>query len=110
MLKLTAEHGCECYVDPRKVFFVMVGLQGQTTIVSDANSYIGVKESAEDVARMVDEAGKPKEFTSTERQDVVRQLREVCGDYGDNDWPDNLHLGDVIEKHLARNLYENYEP
>lgn len=39
-----------------------------------------------------------------ERQDVVRLLREICAEYGDNDWPDNLHLYDVIEKHLWRHL------
>lgn len=27
-------------------------------------------------------------------------LRQVCDEFGDNDWPDNLHLADVIEKHL----------
>lgn len=31
-------------------------------------------------------------------------LRRVCEDHGDNDWPDELHLADVIEKHLARHL------
>jgi hypothetical protein len=110
MLKLTTEEGLPVYVNPGSLFSIHVGDKGRATILSIGTAYVGVKESAEDVARMVDEAGKPKEFTSTERQDVVRQLREVCGDYGDNDWPDNLHLGDVIEKHLARNLYENYEP
>ena len=39
-----------------------------------------------------------------ERMDAVRALREVCGTHGDNDWPDNLHLGDIIEKHLGRHL------
>ncbi len=29
-------------------------------------------------------------------------LRYVCGEVGDNDWPDTLHLADVIEKHLFR--------
>jgi hypothetical protein len=24
--------------------------------------------------------------------------------HGDNDWPDDLHLADVIDKHLARHL------
>lgn len=57
MLKLTAEHGeGACYVNPHKVFAVIVGMQGQTSILSDAYAYVGVKESAEDVARMVDEA------------------------------------------------------
>lgn len=44
-----------------------------------------------------------------EREETVAKLREVCADFGDNDWPDNLHLGDAIEKHLARALYENSE-
>lgn len=42
-----------------------------------------------------------------ERQETVVALRELCEDFGDNDWPDELHLGDVIEKHLARPLYRN---
>jgi hypothetical protein len=39
-----------------------------------------------------------------ERAETVAMLRQVCGVHGDNDWPDNLHLGDVIEKHLWRHL------
>lgn len=31
-------------------------------------------------------------------------LREVCRDHGDNDWSDDLHLSDVVEKHLGRYL------
>jgi len=42
-----------------------------------------------------------------ERRDVINALRQLCADFGDNDWPDNLHLGDVIEKHLAPYLYES---
>ncbi len=41
-----------------------------------------------------------------ERADVVTTLRELCAEFGDNDWPDNLHLGDVIQKHLAQYLEE----
>ena len=40
----------------------------------------------------------------TEREEAVVQLRELCEEHGDNDWPDDLHLGDVIEKHLGRHL------
>ncbi len=39
-----------------------------------------------------------------ERERTVTKLREVCAEHGDNDWPDNLYLPDVIEKHLARYL------
>ena len=40
----------------------------------------------------------------SERASVIALLRRVCEVHGDNDWPDDLHLGDVIEKHLARHL------
>ncbi len=41
-----------------------------------------------------------------ERKDVVRVLRDLCADFGDNDWPSNLHLGDALDKHLGNALYE----
>ncbi|KKM67974.1 hypothetical protein LCGC14_1465690 [marine sediment metagenome] len=41
-----------------------------------------------------------------QREATVAALRQVCEDHGDNDWPDNLHLADVIEKHLHRHLGE----
>jgi hypothetical protein len=40
-----------------------------------------------------------------ERSDVIKTLRSVCKSFGDNDWLDDLHLADVIEKHLARHLW-----
>ena len=42
----------------------------------------------------------------TERADIVIALRALCEQHGDNDWPDDLHLGDVIDKHLACYLEE----
>ncbi len=39
-----------------------------------------------------------------ERGAAVAALRRVCADHGDNDWPDNLSLADVIEKHLRQQL------
>jgi hypothetical protein len=39
-----------------------------------------------------------------EREDAISALRVACSDFGDNDWPDNLNLADVIEKHLLRHL------
>jgi hypothetical protein len=32
-------------------------------------------------------------------------LRIECAEYDDNDWPDDLHLADVVEKHLARQAH-----
>lgn len=40
----------------------------------------------------------------SEREAAIAQLREVCAEYGDNDWGNNLHLADIIGKHLARYL------
>jgi hypothetical protein len=40
----------------------------------------------------------------SEREAAVAMLRQVCAEFGDNDWPDDLHLADVIETHLWRNL------
>lgn len=37
-----------------------------------------------------------------EREAAVAALRTLCAEHGDNDWPDDLHLADVIEKHLGR--------
>src|SRR3954466_10723573 len=53
------------------------------------------------------EAGKVRWVI--ERQETVAQLRAVCADHGDNDWDEDLHLGDVIEKHLADPLREAVE-
>jgi len=44
-----------------------------------------------------------------EREATVAMLRIVCAEHGDNDWPNDLHLADVIEKHLERYL-EKREP
>lgn len=40
-----------------------------------------------------------------ERESAIATLRHVCAEIGDNDWPDDLHLSDIIEKHLARHNY-----
>jgi hypothetical protein len=34
--------------------------------------------------------------------EIERALRAWCGEVGDNDWPDDLHPYDVIDKHLVR--------
>ncbi len=42
-----------------------------------------------------------------EREQTIAALRRVCEDHGDNDWPNQLHLADVVEKHLHRHLGES---
>lgn len=51
-----------------------------------------------------DDAERSRAAWLIEREDVIAQLRTLCSEHGDNDWPDEMHLGDVIEKHLARHL------
>lgn len=41
---------------------------------------------------------------TAERVDTILKLREICETYGDNDWPDGLHLADILDKHLLRHL------
>jgi len=45
--------------------------------------------------RFVDQPQQQEKWPE-ERTAVVALLREICQDHGDNDWPDNLHLYDVI--------------
>lgn len=44
-----------------------------------------------------------------EREATIAMLRQVCGEFGDNDWGVNLHLADIIEKHLLKHLRERKE-
>lgn len=39
-----------------------------------------------------------------EREAAITALRSACEHHGDNDWPADLHLADIIDKHLARHL------
>lgn len=49
-------------------------------------------------------AGRTAESFVAEREAVIPALRRICAEHGDNDWPDDLHLADIIEKHLAWHL------
>lgn len=47
-----------------------------------------------------------KERLVLERSAAIASLRKLCGELEDaNGWPDDLHLADIIEKHLAPNIY-----
>lgn len=56
--------------------------------------------------RALDLDGLTRESLVAERAQTVAMLRRVCEEFGDNEWPDDLHLADVIEKHLWRHLGE----
>ena len=37
----------------------------------------------------------------SERYEAIAALRTLCGELGDNNWPDKLHLADIITKHVG---------
>jgi hypothetical protein len=39
-----------------------------------------------------------------EREAAISALRRLCEEHGDNSWPSNLNLADVIEKYLGKHL------
>lgn len=41
-----------------------------------------------------------------ERDEAISVMREICHNHGDNDWKDNLHLADILNKHLRNQLEE----
>ena len=47
-----------------------------------------------------------REVLIDERAAAIATLREICEEHGDNDWPDDLHLVDILTKHLADYLEE----
>lgn len=54
----------------------------------------------------LEEVMQERDRLRREREVAVAMLRIKCAAYDDNAWPDNLHLADIIEKHLARSAYE----
>jgi len=57
----------------------------------------------EQLSNAIRELGNPEQLEAEwriERADVIACLRSACDNHGDNDWRDELHLGDVIQKHL----------
>lgn len=53
--------------------------------------------------------GRDEHGWRTERAAAIAALRDICEDFGDNEWPDDLHLADVLEKHLAPYLDSFFE-
>lgn len=45
-----------------------------------------------------------KEQLIKEREETISALRSICDKHGDNNWDEDLHLADVINKHLAKYL------
>ncbi len=72
-------------------------IEGQKSIwrrqLSEVLRLLGLDDPAANAARW-----------AVERADTVACLRELCGEFGDTEWDDSLHLTDVIEKHLWRHI------
>ena len=45
-----------------------------------------------------------KRLLQRERRAAIAALREICEDFGDNDWSDDTPLVDIIRQHLAPHL------
>lgn len=43
---------------------------------------------------------------NAERLAIITCLRNLCRMYGDNEWSDNMHLVDIIEKHLFKHFQD----
>ena len=57
--------------------------------------------------RVSDDPAVRLAILESEVHDARNALRELCEELGCNDWPDSLHLADVIEKHLGRHLSDD---
>jgi hypothetical protein len=70
----------------------------------------GISTRSGHIRAMLDLADKADENLSRyERPYVIAMLRTICDARGDNDWPDDLHISDIIEKHLLRYVNEEAE-
>lgn len=59
------------------------------------------------VSRELGYSGTPGSMTDSwisEREQAIAILHSFCEDYGDNDWDEHLHLADIIDKHLERQV------
>ena len=84
---MTYEHGNLSYIAGRK--------NAYTALLRDCLRALGHDPDDTTLAAQL----------ASERQEAITALRELCGPFGDNDWPDDLHLVDIIEKHLGRYLW-----
>ena len=52
-------------------------------------------------ALRVDDPARGQAAWVLERQELILHLRRLCAIYGDNDWTEDDHLGDVLDRHLG---------
>lgn len=89
-MSMTDEEVEQAYVRGRQAGWRAILGEAIGHVVSDEESGLAHSVMAAKLAKRLSEAREA--------------LRIVCAEFGDNDWSDDLHLADVIEKHLARHL------
>jgi len=67
---------------------------------------IDMSELTDSLKLEFDRLNKEIEKNKKERAETILFLRELCEEFGDNEWKDDLHLKDILEKHLAKRLWE----
>lgn len=65
-----------------------------------------LKEDQLRLTREWEKLGRAKTAMQAERAEAIAYLRRLCERYGDNDWPDDLLLAEILEHHLADPLME----
>jgi len=62
------------------------------------------------LGRILKELGYGEDITKEaliyEREETIATLRLACDEFGDNDWEGDLHMTDIINKHLIRHIEE----
>lgn len=66
-----------------------------------------LKEEQISLTREWEKLNRAKERISRERADALAYLRRLCERFGDNDWPDDLPLAEILEIHLADPLADS---
>lgn len=80
----------------------MTEKEEQAYLLGKKNAWLDIINEA--LLNLTDDPAAMAAQWASERFAAVAALRAICASHGDNEWPDNLHLADVIEKHLGRHL------
>ncbi len=74
--------------------------QEKLYIEGEANALKQIIVHCQDKLRGLGVELKTSEQFSPERIDIIKTLRSLCEDHGDNDWAEDLHISDILDKHL----------
>ena len=86
----------------------MTDAEDRANEIGRRSAWVGILQQAGSELGYDTDEGKLA-FLLAERERTVAALREICGVHGDNDWPPNLYLPDIINKHLGNYLDESID-